>query len=160
MGTDLTLAQMVETLKTEVAKRTAAEETLRQQSAQLRALASELILAEQRERRRVAEVLHGDLQQLLVGARLLIERLEQAGDLDVQETAREATELLRRALESSRSLAEELRPPYLRQGALLPALEWLARWMAEKYRFTVVLRADGTDLTGNPDTATLLFESI
>ncbi len=52
-----------------VARRALAEEALWQRSLQLRALTAELTLPEDRERRRLAAVLHDDLQQLLVGAR-------------------------------------------------------------------------------------------
>ena len=45
---------------------------LERQTEQLRELASELTLAEQRERRRVAETLHDNLQQLLVAAKLRV----------------------------------------------------------------------------------------
>ncbi|MDZ7664664.1 MAG: hypothetical protein U5K27_04945 [Desulfotignum sp.] len=42
---------------------------------QLARLTSELTLAEQRERKRIAEILHDHLQQLLAGARLHLEIL-------------------------------------------------------------------------------------
>ncbi len=135
-------------------------EVLRQQSTQLRALASELTLAEQRERLRMAEVLHGDLQQLLVGARLRLRPFEQATDPALREAGREVSDLLQQALQCSRSLIEELHPPYLRQGDLVAALEWLARWMERRHRFAVVLRSDGTLQAQRPETAILLFESI
>ena len=46
-----------------------AEETLRDRSAQLRKLATELTRAEQRERRRIAQILHNHIAKLLLGVK-------------------------------------------------------------------------------------------
>jgi PAS domain S-box-containing protein len=62
------LSRTIRSLRGEIAKRTLAEQVLQDRSEQLRKLASELTLAEQRERRRVAQILHDHLQELLVGA--------------------------------------------------------------------------------------------
>ncbi len=154
------LEDLVVALEAEVTKRVAVEEGLRQYALQLRTLASRLTLAEEQEHRRVADALHDDLQQLLVGARLHLHALEQAADPAVRETACRVVEMLQQALHCSHALAGELSPPVLRQGRLVPALEWLARWMGEKYGLAVVLHASDVDLTGPPDIAVLLFESI
>ena len=71
------LSQTIRSLRSEIAKRTLSEHVLQDRSAQLRKLASELTLAEQRERRRVAQLLHDHLQEFLVGAKFR-PRLEQA----------------------------------------------------------------------------------
>ena len=68
------LANLNETLEERVAKRTA--EAV-QQAQKLRLLSAELSLAEETERRRVAEMLHEDLQQLLVAARMQLGRALQ-----------------------------------------------------------------------------------
>src|SRR5205823_6272126 len=61
------LASLNQTLEARVAQRTAeAVERARK----LRFLSAELSLAEEKERRRIAQVLHDDLQQMLMGARL------------------------------------------------------------------------------------------
>lgn len=72
------LSQTIRTLRSEIAKRTLAEQTLRDRSEQLRKLASELTLAEHRERRRVAQILHDHLQEFLVGAKSPMAPLERA----------------------------------------------------------------------------------
>ena len=73
-------------LERKVADRTAA---LAARSEQLRVLASELTLAEQRERRRLARILHDNLQQLLAGASFLLTPLDRAEDPATRQTAAE-----------------------------------------------------------------------
>ena len=126
-----------------------ANEQLRQRAEQLRALAAELTLTEQRERRRMARVLHDHLQQLLVGAKFRLTVLGRHADTVVQQATREVERLLDDAIQSSRSLTAELSPPILHEGGLNAGLEWLARWMAERQGLFV-------DLTCEPETAPLV----
>jgi signal transduction histidine kinase/ActR/RegA family two-component response regulator len=153
------LAQTVETLREEVARRMQAEEVLRKRSEQLRVIASELTLAEQRERQRLARVLHDGLQQHLVGIRFRLALFERSGSPELQKAAEEVDELLGDSIESSRSLAAELSPPILREAGLLPALEWLARWMRERQGLMVELEVGGTTGTIGEELAVFLFQS-
>ena len=89
-----------------------AEKELRWQSEQLRTLTSQLTLAEQRERLRLAQALHDGLQQNLVAAVLRLSLIEQNPDRDlVHRTASDINNILRESIEMSRSLAAELSPP-------------------------------------------------
>jgi PAS domain S-box-containing protein len=151
------LLQAYADLERRVRERTA---ELARQSDQLRALAFELTLAEQRERRRLARLLHDELQQLLVAARLRVHSLERGVDLRAQAVCREVVDLLQEALEHSRSLTRELSPSILQSGDLGAALEWLARWMAEKHHLTVSVRVNGTGEPESEDLTTMLFQSV
>ena len=126
---------------------------------QLRALASELTLAEQRERQRLAQLLHDGLQQLLVGARFRMGTLERAKDPRVRHVAGEVDALLAESIESSRSLTYELCPPILRQGGLVVALEWLVHWMRDKHGLTVHLKTKGDVAPAAEDATILLFQA-
>jgi PAS domain S-box-containing protein len=131
------LSRTVVTLHEEVVQRMEVEKDLRRHSDELRALASELTLAEQRERMRLAQVLHDGLQQILVGAKLRASIIGNRSDLRQEVVG--LTEILDSAIETSRSLTAELSPPILHQGGLVPSLEWLAGWMHDKYGLTVNL---------------------
>jgi PAS domain S-box-containing protein len=134
------LQMLNESLERQIAERTLVAE---QRAAQLRALAAELTQTEQRERRRLAQILHDHLQQLLVAAKLNIGLLRgRTKDAHLLETLLQADDLLKDAISASRSLAVELSPPILYEGGLSPALEWLARWMHEKHGLTVDLQID------------------
>ena len=134
---------------------------LRESHDRVRALAGELTLAEQRERRRLADVLHDGLQQQLVAARLRAHMLARSPVAAVHAGADELVALLEEALAQTRSLAGELNPPALQQGHLLPALEWLAGWILEKHRLTVHVRLAATPLAALPAAvAVLLYQSV
>jgi signal transduction histidine kinase/ActR/RegA family two-component response regulator len=164
--TDADGSPMILEMDIDVTERRRAERELRtahgelaRRADQLRRLAGELTLAEQRERRRLATVLHDHLQQLLVGARLrsaLIGRT--AGSM--AQTAGEIEALLSESIEVSRSLTSELSPPISHEGGLRAALEWLARWMADKHGLAVALSADVPLPPLLEDVTILLFESV
>lgn len=152
--------RLVRKLRQEVARRQIAESVLRRRGEQLRMLASQLTLTEQRERRRFATVLHDDLQQLLVAARFHLTHLNRARKSELHRIASEAAELIDRAMTCSRSLTAELSPPSLHHGELADELEWLVVWMQRKYDLTVKLKVDTNAVSLKGDLAVLLFQSV
>lgn len=155
------LSRAIDSLQNEVEGRILAEQALRDRSEQLRELASELTLAEQRERRRMAKVLHDDLQQLLVGARFQLSPLQRYSDRAVQDAVRTVNELLGKSVDISRNLTSELSPPILYEGGLVPALEWLGRWMNDKHGLAVKFDFDHSpDDTEPDDVKVLVFEAV
>jgi PAS domain S-box-containing protein len=135
-------------------------QTLEQQARQLRTLTAELTLAEQRERRRLADVLHDGIQQLLVAARLRAHLLGRSPDAGVQAGAHELVALLEEALAQTRSLTGELSPPVLQTGNLLPAVEWLARWMEETHQVTVHVRPAAALPPLAAEVAVVLYQAV
>ncbi|MDD5458551.1 MAG: PAS domain S-box protein [Phycisphaerae bacterium] len=133
---------------------------LQQRAEQLARLASELTLTEQRERHRLAQVLHDHLQQLLVGAKFGLEVLgRKAKDNQQKDSIREIHSLLKESIAASRSLTVELSPPILHEAGLTTGLEWLARWMEEKHGLTIEL--DTQEITSErEDVRILLFQSV
>jgi len=102
---------------------------------QLQKLTMELTIAEQRERQRLAMVLHDGLQQVLVGSKIQLGFIEQSQN--IHQAVEQAKELIDDAIEISRSLTAELSPPILLQGDFILACEWLAGWMSRKYGLQV-----------------------
>ena len=111
---------------------------------QLQRLAVQLTRAEERERRRLAGLLHDDLQQLLVGAQFRLNVLERRlrSGRDLGEPLQELGQQITAAIEQSRNLSHELTPPPLRRRSLGEALQWLADRMRSFYRLDVTLEAD------------------
>lgn len=138
-GSEKNLKQLNETLEQRVAERTALAE---HRATQLRALALQLTQAEQKERRRVAHVLHENFQQLLVAARFNAELLRRHPGGPVEEPLQRLENALSEAIRVSRSLTVELSPPVLHDAGLAQAMEWLGRWMQERHGLRVQVMAD------------------
>jgi PAS domain S-box-containing protein len=153
---EVALRQVNADLELRVRERTA---ELVERAAQLRALAGELTIVEQRERRRLANILHDHLQQLLVGAKFRLTALGR-GEADPQKQAlKQVEEVIDEAIASSRSLTAELSPPILHDEGLNAGFEWLVRRLAKTQGLFVELEAEEIGVL--PDDLTiLLFQSV
>ncbi len=135
------LRELTRTLESKVAQRTA---ELRHRARQLQKMTLELSETEDRERRRLAEILHDDLQQELAAARFQVERMRSQAryDASLQATAAQADHLLKDAIAKSRSLSHELSPAVMRHGDFAETLRWLASEMQAKHGLVVHVEAD------------------
>ena len=152
------LREMNQELERRVNERTA--EALARAS-QLQALAAELTQVEERERRRLAQILHDHLQQFLVGAKMraaLISRRAAADPALHRDLAR-LNELLQEAIQESRSLTAQLSPPILYDAGLGPALQWLARSVQESHHLDVMAIIDPAAEPNHLETRTFLFQA-
>jgi PAS domain S-box-containing protein len=136
-----------------------AHEELGARANQLRALAGELTLSEQRERSRLARILHDHLQQLLVAAKFRVTILGRGGDDIVKQGSKEVEELINESITASRSLTAELSPPILHDAGLKAGLQWLARRMGDTQGLLVELEME-EDGNLPQDIKVLLFESV
>jgi PAS domain S-box-containing protein len=125
----------------------------------LRALASQLSLAEQRVRKEVATELHDYLAQLLIVLRMkLFKAGQQAGDATMAGLLHEADRVLDESIMYTRSLMADLTPPILQFG-----LAMSLRWLADKFRrhnLTVDVRAQTIHIDLTEDQIGLLFQSV
>jgi signal transduction histidine kinase len=152
------LANLNETLEQRVAKRTA--EAV-EQAQKLRLLSAELSLAEETERRRIAEMLHEDLQQLLVAARMQLAALCRTQDAVQREAiAREIADVLERSFKLTKSLSVELAPPVLYEHGLAAALEWLAAETCKNYNIEATVEADSSANPKAADVRIFLFRAV
>jgi signal transduction histidine kinase len=152
------LANLNQTLEHRVAERTAKAV---EQARKLRLLSAQLSLAEEAERRRIAEMLHEDLQQLLVAARMQLSALCRTRDAVKQEPiAREIADVLERSFQLTRSLSVELAPPVLHERGLAAALEWLAAETRKNYNVEVTVEADSSANPKAADVRIFLFRAV
>ena len=137
-------------------------EELVQSQDRLRALATELNLAEQHERKRLAGELHDYLAQLLVLCRLNLGQVKRMGlPRKAEEMVKETEEVLNQALHYSRTLMAELSPPVLLEHGLPAGLTWLGEQMQRRGLMVTVDVAGGRANWSLPeDTAILLFQSV
>jgi len=140
-----------------VAERT---QELMQSQARLRALAAELNLAEQRERKRLATELHDHLQQMLVLGKLKLGQGIRIPDTAprVIEIMKQTDDVLAEALQYTRTLVAELSPPILHEQGLAAGLIWLATQM-KRHDLTVTVQVPEREIPLPEDQAVLLFQS-
>lgn len=116
------------------------EQLAAEQAENLRELASELTYAEQRERDRLYELLHDDMQPLLVAARLALSSVDlRTAAEDHLRVAQQACEHISQVIEVARTLSLQLSPPLIRERGLAPALESLCYWIKCNYGIEVAL---------------------
>jgi PAS domain S-box-containing protein len=152
------LAELNEHLEARVQQRTDAIEQL---ADQLRALAAELVRVEQRERRRLALILHDHIQQLLVAAKMQLARAGRLTDKRLSDQAIERTdEILKDALKSARSLTVELSPPILYETGFVASLSWLANHFREQHGLAVDFVVEEEVEPRTEELRLLLFEAV
>ena len=152
------LRHLTGTLEERVKERT---HELAMSYSRLRALATDLTIAEQRERRRLATELHDYLAQMLVVTRMKVAQLQkQDHEGDVRTILKEADQLLHQSLDYTRSLVSELTPQALYERGLGAALQWLGDQMSRQQILKVEVSLDGPKLELPESDAVLLFHSI
>jgi len=149
------LKQLTQTLEQRVVERTELAET---RARQLHQLAVELIQAEERERGRISDLLHEDLQQILASARL---QLESVLALIPPEAGMDhIIGLLEAAIAKSRSLSQELSPAILNHSDLVTAVQWLTRHMAEQFGLSTDLDIHNRQTIEHMPVSVFIFRAI
>jgi len=136
------------------------ESKVQKRTGKLRSLARELTLAEERERRRIAGLLHDNLQQLLVAVLLNIGATKAKNyNRGVLEELESIERMTKECVGVTRSLAAELSPSVLHQCGLAAGFDWLRDWFNEKYGFDIEVWADES-LIPDDDVSITLFQCV
>ena len=147
-------------LKKQIRVRERIEKKLREYQNELQTLASELSLAEERERRRFAANLHDTISQNLVMAHMKLESLTV--DIlpdEVSASIKQANQMVGEALERTQTLTFELSPPVLHRLGLGPAVESLGDRMHQLHGLKVELVDQGPTKPLTEDLGAFLFRA-
>lgn len=127
----------------------------------LKKLNYDLILAEEKERRRIAEYLHDGIGQLLSISHINLSFLQSKKLApDVQKIIAESSKLLSSAIVQSRSLTYDLSPPILYELGLIPAIKWKLDQIKNNDQIRTTVHGEETKLELNNDTRILLYRII
>lgn len=142
-------------------ERKEAEQRLLAYQAKLKSLASELSLAEERERRRIAGDLHDHACQSLALSKMRLQAVLNAALPADEQTLRQICDSLNQTIEDVRELTFDLSSPTLYKFGLEAALEELLKDKLKaghgiRYRFS----DDRRPKPLTPDVRVLLFQSV
>lgn len=136
------------------------EDRVRERTESLRLVSAELVLAEERERRRIAQELHDGPAQRLALAKMNLGRLRNVADAGHAAEFDAVTRDVDTTLKELRTLMVELSPSALYELGLGPAVEWLAETTLGKHG--IDFRVDSAEAYSGlrEETRVFLFQSI
>jgi signal transduction histidine kinase len=145
----------------DLTERRTAEEAVREHQRRLHALASELLRAEERERRRVAVVLHDSVSATLALAKRNVAALGRPAMDEAARAGRiaEIEQMIAQAIEHTRSLTSELSPPVLYELGLVLALRWLCDRFGAEHGLDCDVEDDGRPKPVGDELRLVLFQA-
>jgi PAS domain S-box-containing protein len=140
----------------QVLRRTA---QLRHSNKELRRLASRLTLAEEHERRRIAQIFHDGIGQTLSLCSIQLGRLIHFSDSDVlAQRLKEIQDNIKGILNETRLFIFEISPAVLYDFGLEVALERLASVLAQKHNIAITYKDDSKPKYLDEDIRIMLFQ--
>ncbi len=123
----------------DITDRRRTEEALKESEKRLRLLSSQLLAAQETERKRIANDLHDGLAAQLSAIKYRIEHSLKIGEAaEFPATLEETMEKIQTVLTETRRIVFNLRPAVLDDLGILPALSWYLREMGATYPQTSV----------------------
>ncbi len=151
-------------LNKEVLQRRRAEEQLVAYQADLRSLASQLTLAEEQERRRLAVHLHDQIGQNLALSHIKLQELrsslEKIGGDGLMGEVDNLCRLLTQTIEETQSLTSRISPPILYDLGLEAALEWLTERFSHQHGLLTYFESDRQPKPVDENLKVLLFQAV
>jgi len=143
----------------DITERKKTEQELIEYQKRLKSLASELTLAEERERSRLGIELHDQVCQTLAAAKCRLDlQRKSAASSETGKEFEEISRLLLTAIQSSRSLLFDLNPPVLHELGLEAALsDWITENIQQKCGIICEFTGEEAPKRLAKDTRSLLF---
>lgn len=158
---ELNFLESVANIVGSAVERAKAGRAMKEYQAQLRTLASQLSLAEQQERLRIATALHDSISQNLAMTKMKLSAIRQLSlPDDIFVEIQQVRKLLDETIHSTRSLSFDLSPPILHDLGLEAALDWLAERMGQEHSLDIEFQDDGSDKPLDENLRNLLFTMV
>ena len=153
--TEKALLQLNETLEQRVSERT---ELAQARSRQLQALAVQLIAAEEQERRRMANLLHDDLQQMLAAAKMQLQAV--SNNFPNEMMLNNVLQILKDSIAKTRRLSHELSPAVLHHSGLVASLKWLSGQIKEQFGLVIDIKKNTDMVLESTPLKVFLFRAV
>ncbi len=145
----------------DIIERKWSEQKLLRYQEELRSLATELVLNEEQERRRIAQALHDRIGQVLALINIKVGALlESAGSKNWVKALQDIRGLVSESVAETRSLTFDLSPPILYELGFEAALEWLAERIQQQYDVEVEIQGFEKNTTFSTEWRATLFAAI
>ncbi len=150
---DIHFLQAIANVLAATIERKRAEEQLRESGRKLRHLSSELMTAQETERKRIAGELHDSVAASLGAIIFSIEKILGQGEQDesTQLGLRELILRVQHVNEETRRIMSDLRPSLLDDLGIVPAIQWFCREFQKTYSSISIERLIDMEETHIPD---------
>jgi PAS domain S-box-containing protein len=151
-----------EVIHIDITERKKAEQKLLDYQGQLRSLTSEVTLAEESERRRIAEGLHDQVSQSLAISKIELDALRHSvSPRDPGQVLKEVSDSLGKAIDNIRSLMFDLSFPILYElGFETAVAAWLTDQIQEKHGIATEFQDDEQPKPLDDDVRVFLFRDV
>ncbi|MGA9755340.1 MAG: PAS domain S-box protein [Desulfobaccales bacterium] len=144
----------------DITRRRRAEEALRESEQRLRFLTSQLLSAQERERKRISMELHDELGQSLAVLKLQIRAIERGlteDQQDLREGCRELLRYLDGVIDNIRRLSRDLSPVILEDLGLQSALKYLINGVSKHYTVSHSFEVEDLDHLFTSDAQIIIY---
>jgi PAS domain S-box-containing protein len=147
-------------IQRDITERKRAEEKFMLYQEQLRSLTSELSLAEESERRRIATQIHDHIGQTLAITKIRLGALQDSCNSDNEGPIDEIRQLINLTIQYTKSLTFELSPPILYELGLEATIEWLSEQMQKQHYILFSCENDEMPKPLTREMSILLFQVV
>ncbi len=138
-----------------------ANKKLKENQMQLRSLANELIVTEDRERQKLASDLHDRIGQSLAMCQIQLDAMrDKTNQKEMKDFLDGISKEVEQTIDDARTLSFEISPPVLYKVGLEFALRELLRQLQEKYSLNVKLQYKSIDNVLEDDLKSFLFRAV
>jgi len=151
--TDLDGSTLILEMGIDITERKRAEEQLKESEKKLRYLSSELLTAQEGERKRIAGELHDSIAASLTAVKFTIERtLGQMGQgTGTPDLLRRLISTVQQTIEETRRIMADLRPAVLDDLGIIAVINWFCREFQKTYSHVHVEKQIGLSESDVPD---------
>lgn len=150
---------IIEGAMTDIGEQKRTEDRLRVARKKLRAMAAEIVMADERSRQHFAADLHDTVIQTIGAAKLRTQVIQD----DIPDTAskhfRELQDLISQAITQARFIMAEMSPPVLNELGFIPAIEWLTEQMESQHGINIEFDAADRFTPLQREIQVLLFQA-
>lgn len=158
----ISMKEVIYSIILDVTEKIRAEQQLQRHQKKLKALASELLLSEEQERRKISIDVHDRISQSLVMTKMKIEKLhEQLVQPERKELSQEILEEINKTIQDTRDLTFDLNSPVLEEFGFEAAIsDWMIENVQRKNGIKCILESDNSITRFDKDIEIMLFRSV